>query len=110
MGSKMDIKNKQIGQYKAEIAKMRKEKSSNNAIKTDNGTSAATQSKHSYPERFDDDIVTVKKWLRVWEDGIKTVTKAQDKWTQKHSELIKKEKEIQKENEDLIYDQRMWYA
>merc|ERR1711920_246534 len=98
--SEMDIKNKQIGQYKAEINKLRKEKSSNNGIKTDNGTAASSQSKHPYPEQFDDDIVTVKKWLRVWEDGIKTVTKAQDKWTLKHSELIKKEKEIQQEKED----------
>merc|ERR1712228_1058737 len=80
----------------------------NSTAKSDNGSSSS-QTKHPYPEQFDDDVVTVKKWLRVWEDGIKTVTKAQDKWTQKHSELIKKEKEIQKEKEDLIYDQRMWY-
>merc|ERR1712228_506159 len=105
----LDAKNKQIGQYKAEIAKMSKENNQNSTAKSDNGSSSS-QTKHPYPEQFDDDVVTVKKWLRGREDGIKTVTKAQDKWTQKHSELIKKEKEIQKEKEDLIYDQRMWYA
>jgi len=53
---------------------------------------------------------TVTKYLKIWDDRIKTVTKAEHKWVMKYHELTEKEKALQKEREDLIYDQRMWYA
>ena len=101
----LDSRNKQIGTYKQQIDDLKSRVNGEDYLlkKLENKNRDAVNN-------FSDDIDTVKKWLRVWEDGIKTVTKAQDKWTLKNSELIKKEKEIQKEKEDLIYDQRMWYA
>ena len=60
--------------------------------------------------KFEDDVDTVKKWMKEWKDGLKTVTKAQDKWTMKNSELTQREKALQKQKEDLIYDQKLWYS